>query len=299
LSSGLVFDIKRYAIHDGPGIRTTVFFKGCSLQCWWCHNPESQRKGAEVLFRTDRCIGCGLCASACPNAAISAPGAGVDSTKCMGCGTCAAVCPSEALEIVGRTMTVGDVMQEIERDVLFYDESGGGVTFSGGDPLAQPNFLEGLLDACQEKGIHTAVDTAGHVDAKLIQRLAHKVDLFLYDLKHMDPKRHMKYTGVSNEIILRNLKLLAESGANINVRIPLIQGVNDDRENIVRTRRFLNSLPGIRDVSILPYHGTAAHKYEGLGRDYCLAHLRKPSEEKVNEVSALLAQSGLHVKVGG
>jgi pyruvate formate lyase activating enzyme len=298
---GVIFDIKRYAIHDGRGIRTTVFFKGCPLHCQWCHNPEGLAIQAQVVYRRDRCIGCGECVDACPESALMLSPSGVvtDLSKCIRCGACAEACPAEARELIGREMSVDEVVEEIKKDTLFYDQSGGGVTFSGGEPLMQPRFLLGLLDACRELDIHRTVDTAGYADADLILKVAERTDLFLYDLKHMDSELHRRYTGVPNEQILSNLELLAVHGAKIHIRIPVIPGINSDDENIERTGSFVSSLPGVHKISLLPYHSAAEAKYGRLDLEYCLGKVIPPSESAMEAVAKRLEGFGSQVKIGG
>ncbi|MEJ2705914.1 MAG: glycyl-radical enzyme activating protein [Sedimentisphaerales bacterium] len=227
---GYVFDIKRYAIHDGPGIRTTVFFKGCPLQCRWCHNPESWRKYPEPGFRLTRCLRCGQCIEACGQNAIALTenGPATDITKCKLCGECVRACLQGAREIIGKQMTVGQVMREIAADVIFYDESGGGVTFSGGEPLMQPQFLLALLSRCRARDIHTAVDTTCYAELEIVREIAPFTDLFLCDIKHMDAAVHKRFTGVDNDRILYNIKELSEAGKKVIIRIPLVPGFNDE-----------------------------------------------------------------------
>jgi pyruvate formate lyase activating enzyme len=311
LHTGIVFDIKRFSIHDGPGIRTTVFFKGCPLSCWWCHNPESQAPGPELALRAHRCIRCQACPPVCTQGAISWNGnlAATDREKCTLCGDCVEACYAEAREIVGREMTVAQVMSEIEKDLAFYDQSGGGVTFSGGEPLAQSGFLRALLQACQEKEIHTAVDTCGFAAWDALDKVRGHVDLFLYDLKLMDDGRHQRYTGVSNRLILDNLRLLSSLGHNISIRVPIIPGINDDEEDIRQLAAFAAALPGLASaastdgpgpqVAILPYHRAAAEKCNRLDRAYDLPETSPPSEERMAEIAQTLAGFGLQVEIGG
>ena len=227
---GRIFNIMRFSTHDGPGIRTTVFLKGCPLSCWWCHNPENWGHVPAVVYITERCAGCGACVAACPHQALSLTRDGVqaDPERCRGCGACVRVCPAEARESTGRQIGLDELMLTVERDTPFYDQSEGGVTFSGGEPLAQPDFLFAALERCGRSGIHRAVDTSGYAAADVILRAARAADLFLYDLKVMDPETHRRCTGVDNAGILRNLEILSGAGAEIAIRIPLIPGVNDD-----------------------------------------------------------------------
>jgi pyruvate formate lyase activating enzyme len=301
LITGTVFDIKKFSIHDGPGIRTTVFFKGCPLRCWWCHNPESQAPGPELMVRASRCIQCEACLSACTRGAISRDSGGIstDAAKCVACGACAEVCYAEARQIVGREMTVAQVMAEIERDVPFYDESGGGVTFSGGEPLLQPDFLLALLRACQEREIHTALDTCGFAPWETIDAVREYVDLFLYDLKLMDDDGHLKFTGVSNDLILRNLQALSRRGHDIVVRVPVIPGINDDEEHVRQIGTFVACLPRLHQVDLLPYHRAGADKYRRLRKVYELPDARPPSDGRMAEIVQVLRGFGLHVKIGG
>ena len=300
MTIGIIFNIQRYSIHDGPGIRTTVFLKGCPLNCWWCQNPESQLSGQEMLFWGVRCIGCGACSTICPSNAIQIKN-GIPVTekeKCILCGKCTEKCPALAREMIGKKLTTEEVTKEIEKDLVFYEESGGGVTFSGGEPLGQSEFLEGLLNGCREKKIHTAVDISGYISWRILKKIIPKVDLFLYDLKIMDSERHKKYTGVFNEIILENLKKLSSVHNNIFIRFPVIPGINDDYQNIKETGEFLSSLK-IAQVNILPYHYMGIDKYGRLGRTYKLVTTQPPSEEKLSEIAAILSKFNLKVKLRG
>ncbi len=302
MRSGIVFDIKKYSIHDGPGIRTTVFLQGCPLSCSWCHNPESQTFAPFVQYHAKRCIGCESCVAVCPEDALTLTkdhGIHTDLDKCCRCAQCTEACPTEGREVVGKTRTVDDIVAAVEKDVLFYDESGGGVTFSGGEPLSQPEFLLALLHRCGELGIHRAVDTSGYASRKVLLRVASDTDLFLFDLKQMDSERHRQVTGVPNERILANLRLLAATGVEIHVRIPLIPGVNDDDDNIDRTAAFVESLARVRNVAVLPFHDFAKSKHEKFGMPWRLNGSPAIPAERVERIRSRIARHGLQVKIGG
>ena len=298
---GIIFNIKKYAIHDGPGIRTTVFLKGCPLSCWWCHNPEGISSRPHLVYRRDLCVGCGECADGCAKNAISLTPEGMwtDASLCKLCGVCAEVCPAEAREFIGQIQEAARIMEMIEKDIPFFDESGGGVTFSGGEPLFQPAFLLELLDACGRKGIHRTVDTSGYADKDILMAVAEKTDLFLFDLKMMDPEKHKRFTGVSNEKILSNLVYLAREGASISIRIPLIPGINDDEKNIEQTATFVEKLPNVRDIHILPYHDAARNKYEKLGMTYRLSSPVSSVEPQSEAMAQRLEKTGHEIRVGG
>ena len=301
MTSGVIFDIKKYAIHDGPGIRTTVFFKGCPLACRWCHNPEGISVTSQRIYRQERCVSCGECIQICPQKVVTqtADGMITDLAKCDLCQTCAEHCPSGAVEFVGRKMTVAEVIRRIEKDTAFYDQSGGGITLSGGEPLMQPEFLLELLEACGDLDLHRTVDTTGYADASLMLQVAPKTDLFLYDLKLMDETKHLDFTGVSNQLILDNLKLLSENKARIQVRIPIIPGINDDADNIYRTADFVATLSEIEHISILPFHHSARGKYGRLGMECMSSDIESPSDAHLRKIATWLEQSGLQVKIGG
>ena len=301
VQSGTIFDIKKYSINDGPGIRTTVFFSGCPLSCVWCHNPESQSLTPELLYRAGRCLLCGDCIQACPQGAVSLGESSnaitTDRQKCSRCQTCVTTCYSGAREFSGREMTVEEVMADVERDIPFYDESHGGVTFSGGEPLMQPTFLSSLLKACRAQEIHTVVDTSGFANWKVIEQIREDVDLFLYDLKHMDSVRHREVTGVPNEVILENLRRLSAMGAKCIVRIPLIPGLNDDEQNLLESGKFIAGLSHIESVELMGYHDIAQAKYEALGREYALTGTKPPAQTKIDHAARLLRNYGLNVVI--
>ena len=300
VTRGRILRIERFAIHDGPGIRTTVFLKGCPLRCAWCHSPESQLLQPEFMPRPERCIRCLGCTIACPHHAVApAADAGpMAPDACETCGACAQACPTGARELVGQTMSVDAVMADIERDRIFYDESDGGVTFSGGEPLMQPEFLADIVRACRASAIHVAVDTCGHADTDALLEVARDADLFLFDLKLMDEDRHRAFTGASNARILENLEQLSRVHPDILVRFPLIPGVNDDDDNVRAMGAYLASLRLTR-IDVLPYHRAGMAKYERLQRPYLLPDTQPPTNDLLAHVVRLLEACGLIVRPGG
>ncbi len=302
---GCVFDIKKYAIHDGPGIRTTVFFKGCPLRCRWCHNPESWKPAPEPSLRVHRCVRCGRCEQVCPQRAVTLQDGRptTDPTRCTLCGECIAECPVAAREIIGEQVSASDIMAEIRKDVIFYDESGGGATFSGGEPLMQPEFLLALLNQCRAEDIHTAIDTTCHARSDLVRRVADVANLFLCDLKHMDSDKHERYTGVPNELILDNIRMLAKDGRRMRIRVPIVPGFNDDADNIERTARFARSLRTVRRIDILPYNRGGLEKSVRLtaeAQDFAsLLRTRPPGNGTMEEIANTLRGYGFEVKIGG
>ncbi|HEX9190135.1 MAG TPA: glycyl-radical enzyme activating protein [Vicinamibacteria bacterium] len=293
-ASGRVLDVQRYSVHDGPGIRTTVFLKGCPARCPWCHNPESQSFAPEVLVVETRCVSCGRCRTACPHGAPP-PG----SSLCTACGACAAACPAGARRVAGREATVAEVIAEVLRDRVFYDESGGGVTFSGGEPLAQPGFLEALLLACRGASVHSAVDTCGFAPRARLLGLVPLVDLFLFDVKLVDDARHRALTGLPSAPILENLRALAPAHGNVWIRVPVVPGHTDDEADLAATADLAASLPGVRRVCLLPYHRTGAPKASRLGRPCPLPDLAPPSAPRMETLAGLFRDRGLAVQIGG
>jgi pyruvate formate lyase activating enzyme len=298
---GTIFNIMRFSTHDGPGIRTTVFLKGCPLNCWWCHNPENSYQVPQEVYLPGRCTGCGLCIENCPAHALSrgAKGICVDADLCRHCGHCVEVCPMEARERTGWPVGVPDLLRSLERDIPFFDQSGGGVTFSGGEPLCQPDFLLAMLESCARYDIHSAVDTSGYGDAAVLLKAAELCDLFLYDLKVLDPEKHRANTGVDNRKVLDNLWMLSASGADIIIRIPLIPAVNDSEEDLAAAAKFIAGLPRLHPVHLLPYHRAANGKYLKLGILYRGENVLPPPEEQVTHAARRLSTFGLTVEVGG
>lgn len=297
---GRIFDIQRFSIHDGPGIRTIVFFKSCPLRCAWCSNPESQHCISEIMYSESRCIKCDLCVPVCPQRALSPSETGivVDRTKCDGCGKCAEVCPSGALRLAGRQMTADEVLGQVARDDPFYSHSGGGLTLSGGEPLSQPDFALELLRGARRLGFHTAVETTGEASADAVRRVLGEADLILFDVKHINPFKHYEGTDKGNSRILENARLAASLGIPIIVRIPVIPGFNDSIEEMVEIGRFARDI-GVADIHFLPYHRYGLAKYAALGRDYPLANAATPNRDKVQAFKSALQALGLNVSIVG
>ena len=272
-----IFDIERNSYVDGPGIRTTVFFKGCNLRCAWCHNPESQSAKPQMMFYKNKCTGCGKCREKCPNS----------MKKCDLCGRCSLFCPQDARDICGKEYTVDEVLKEILKDKAFYETSGGGVTFSGGECMLQIDFLEGILKECKKNGIHTAVDTAGNVPFEFFERIIPYTDLFLYDVKCFDSDKHRQYTGVENQLILKNLKSLLAKSTPVWIRIPIIPTVNDTEEELQRIKEYLSSCGIPEKVELLPYHAMGEHKYAAIDKETQIFSV--PSEEKMKHLKNIFS----------
>ncbi|MBI2841997.1 MAG: glycyl-radical enzyme activating protein [Armatimonadetes bacterium] len=294
--AGIISDIQRFAVHDGPGIRTTVFLKGCPMRCLWCHNPEARSNESQLAFYANKCIDCGLCAAACPNGAILSGDRRVDRERCCVCGACADACPSGALELIGRVATAAQVLDVVMRDLPYYKISDGGVTMSGGEPLYQHSFSIFLLRAFMERGLHTAVDTCGLAPWERLAEIAGLTNLFLYDIKAADPEKHARFCGTDNAIVLQNARRLAETGAKIIFRVPLIPGYNDSAEDIRLVGEFILSLPGDQRLEFVPYHRIGKGKYEALGLDYPLPHIGAP--QNLDECKRALLSAGVKLVTG-
>jgi len=296
---GLIFLIQSYSIQDGPGIRTTVFMKGCPLRCPWCHNPESLNSYPELMTHDTKCIACGKCVDACPVEVVTLSKQGgrkIDRDRCNLCFECVEVCPADALTKVGEYMTVEQVVDEVEKDELFYWRSGGGVTISGGEPLLQGPFVTNVLRACKERGLHTALDTCGYSPWPLLEKVLEYVDLVLFDIKHMDPKAHEEATGVSNALPLENLYKIRDQ-KKVWLRIPLIPGYNDSEENLKKISALGQEI-GAERISILPFNKFGDGKYENLGRQIPITEVKPPSRERLHEIQQSIASIGLHVTLG-
>ena len=287
---GIIFDIQRYSSHDGPGIRSTVFFKGCGLRCLWCHNPESLMQKKDVLYTPASCIGCGLCAQVCPVQAHSfEEGHCLDRTNCISCGACAEICPSKALENMGKDYTLDEVWAVLKRDIPFYESSGGGITLSGGEVLLQADFAVELLKKCKEEGLHTTVDTAGFVQWEAFEKVLPWTDLFLYDVKAITPEMHKKATGQDNALILENYTKLAKTGKPIWVRVPVVPGFTDSEEELRKIACFLKGQEP-EHVDMLRFHRMAEAKYRAMGMEYEMGTTVPPSMDEMEKLRTILEQ---------
>lgn len=297
--TGMTFNILRYTVDDGPGLRSTVFLKGCPLSCPWCANPESQHSYPEVSFRGATCIGCGSCSKSCPEHAISIVdgNAHIDRTLCKRCMTCVDTCLNTAMKRMGDEMDVEAVMKVVRRDKDYYEESGGGVTVSGGEPMMQPDFVAELFQKLHEEGIHTCLDTTGYCSGEALDKVLPHTDLVLFDLKHMDSKKHEEVVGVPTEPIHASLKKILDDGVDVIIRIPYIPGFNDDDENMKATAEFVKKHTPNAHVDILPYHELGKSKYESIGSEYPMPPTEKPTDEKLAHSREFFTQLGLDCEV--
>jgi pyruvate formate lyase activating enzyme len=299
MTKGTIFNNQRYSTEDGPGIRSTVFTKGCPLRCFWCSNPESQKSWPEIAHRDSLCNQCGRCIEVCDSQAISIVGKNVriNRKRCTRCGKCVEVCIPEALRILGNEMSVDEVFQEIKKDIQYYRSSGGGVTIGGGEPLQQPEFVATLLKHCRDEGIPTCIDTSGYADTEALEEVLPHVSLILYDLKHMDPIVHQKFTGRSNEPIIRNLELITTREIPTIIRVPVIPGFNDSDENITAIARTVIGMNHLIEVNILPYHKYGLSKYKQLDRRYKLSKLEPPTDMKLKRLQEIFESFGLNCRI--
>lgn len=302
-TQGVIFNVQHYSIHDGPGIRTTVFLKGCPLRCLWCQNPESQLTRPELFFNADLCQGCGKCVAVCPNHAVELLDgkSRTDRNSCRASGECVQVCPNDARNIMGKYATAGEVFSQVAADAIFYQQSGGGMTLSGGEPLMQPQFSANLLKLCRDAAIHTTLDTCGYASWDTARRVLEQVDLVLYDFKHMDPVEHKKLTGMSNELILENAKKIRrELNVSMLARVPIAPGLNDSVENVRATAQFIaNELGDAVKVHLLPYHRLGEAKYERLEKPSQSVSLEPPNDEHMLELQKIVESFGLTTVIGG
>jgi pyruvate formate lyase activating enzyme len=300
---GLVADIDHFAVHDGPGIRTAIYLKGCPLHCTWCHSPETQSFSPELLYLPQKCSACGLCLDVCEQGALKPSEdqecrVAVEWEKCTHCAACTTVCYTGALKMAGTWMSAAELVAQVEKDLPFFAASGGGVTLTGGEATAQPDFSRQFLAGCRALRIHTALETNGCAPWQVYQELLPVVDLFLYDIKHMDDASHRRFTGASNHMVLSNLGRLAEQGAEVIVRVPCIPGLNDDPANVEAAASFMSQI-GLKSIHLLPYNTSAGAKYHWLGREYNLQEQPTQSSEKMDELSGICRRYGLNVQVEG
>jgi len=296
-NAGVIFDLQRYSIHDGPGIRTLVFMKGCPLRCLWCDNPESQNLDNEIIYIETNCIKCGRCVVACRTGAISPSTLRITNKMCTNCWACSQICPADARRVAGRQVTVHQVLGEIEKDRLFYRASGGGVTVGGGEPTMQCEFVTSLLTECQRRNIHTAIETCGYARWSRLERILQHLDLVLFDIKSMDPEEHVRLTGVSNEPVLRNARRIASYAIPVIIRVPIIPGYTDSQSNIESIAKFATGLRTVTQIELLPYHQLGERKYEWLGREYPLRRVEPPTQEHMESLGEIIMQHGLSVRI--
>lgn len=303
MTSGTIFNIQRFSTEDGPGVRTTVFFKGCPLRCVWCSNPESQRSALQVGHRDSLCVGCGSCVEACPNGAVRVLKKGrgfqvkINRRKCTSCGKCVEACAYEAMRFYGRIMTVDEVFEEVKKDIGYYKESGGGVTASGGEALSQAEFVAEFFQRCRRLGIHTTLDTSGYGTKEACRLVCSEVDLVLFDIKIMDRNEHRRFTGRYNDVILRNLEWMVSAGVCVRARVPVVPGITDSVENIAALAEYVAGLDADIPVDFLPYHRYGEGKYEMLDMKYKLGDIRPPSQEHLEKIIEIVKGYGVECSV--
>ncbi len=296
---GHIFDLQHFSTDDGPGIRSTVFLKGCPLKCQWCANPESQSPQRQLAHRSAVCIGCGMCMASCPQGALSPGEKGmvIDRTKCVGCGSCVKMCPTGAMFFYGRDISVEEAFAEVRKDKSYYEHSGGGVTTGGGECMMQPEFVAELFKLCRAEGIHTALDTCGYFPEESLPLVWDYTDLVLFDLKLMNKAKHMEYIGTDNELIHRNLEAMINKGMTVFIRVPVIPGVNDSEEELEAIAKYVAELDKNLHVDILPYHRFGERKYEMLGMEYKLKGTVSPDDEKKASYGAIFEKYGIDHRI--
>lgn len=296
---GVIFNIQKFSLHDGPGIRTIVFFKGCTMSCLWCSNPESQDVAPQIMFNKSLCTKCGRCESKCKISAIDMNSYyRINKDKCIKCKNCVESCLNGALVLEGKECSVEEVIKELKKDSIHYRRSNGGITLSGGEALLQPDFAVELLKECKSYGWHTAIETAMYVNSEAVKKVIPYIDLAMIDIKSINSKVHKKFTGVGNDIILNNIKLSDKLAKEIIIRVPIIEGFNADLESIKEIGEFSKALTKLKRIDLLPYHNYGESKYEAIGKDYLLRELKAPSENKMNTLKSLVESMGISCTIG-
>ena len=287
---GNIIKISRFCTDDGPGIRTVVFLKGCLLNCIWCHNPESQRNEPEIMYDSKKCVNCKRCYKVCNKGChtFDEHTHAFHSEKCCACGECITVCQAKAIEVVGKKVSANEVLEEIEKDSIFYQTSNGGVTISGGEPLYQPEFTSGILKLCKEKGIHTAIETSGFASEQALKKVLKYCDLVLFDIKETNEENHKKFTGVSLAHIIKNLELINEQGIEFVVRLPIIPGLNDRKEHFDKVKSLAKNMQFCKGIEVMPYHSLGMYKYELLQREYLCSDISEPDNETFTKWKSFL-----------
>lgn len=299
-----IFNKQKYNLYDGPGVRSLVFFKGCPLRCKWCANPEGLERKYQIMLKPTACVSCGACVQVCPQHIHHITETGVHeinrAVDCLGCGACVNACMQSALKVAGEQVSVSELLDYVEEDRLFYEQSGGGVTLGGGEVTAQPEAAINLLEACKREGLHTAIETCGYTKKETLLKFAEFVDLFLFDIKHMDPERHAALTGVRNETILENLETLLMTRRNVKVRMPLLKGINNSREEIQAVVDFLTPYKdqkNFKGIDLLPYHKLGVNKYVQLGKDYPIEGDPSLSDEELDRIEGWIKTCDFPVSV--